>query len=147
MVEPLWGLEKNPINSLGSSEKFGPLWHFHLLPGWLHTLCPWEGWWQMLLWKLVTQSCLTLWDSMVCSPPGFSVHGILQARILKWVAIPFSRGSYQPRGWIQVSHIGGRCFTIWATRDAQCWWEAKAPSDIQPPPDASTAMKVLGEGM
>ena len=42
---------------------------------------------------LVAQSCLTLCDPMVCSPPGFSVHGILQARKLEWVALPFSRGS------------------------------------------------------
>ena len=42
---------------------------------------------------LVTRSCLTLWDSMDCSPLGSSVHGILQARILEWVAIPFSKGS------------------------------------------------------
>ena len=42
---------------------------------------------------LVAQSCLTLCDPMDCSPPGSSVHGILQARILEWVAISFSRGS------------------------------------------------------
>ena len=46
---------------------------------------------------LVTQSCLTLCIPMDCSPPGSSVCGILQARILEWVAIPFSRGSSQPR--------------------------------------------------
>ena len=46
---------------------------------------------------LVTQSCLTLRDPMNCSPPDFSVHKILQARVLEWVAIPFSRGSSQPR--------------------------------------------------
>ena len=45
--------------------------------------------------KLVTQLCLTLCDSMDCSPPGSSVHGILQARIWEWVAISFSRGSSQ----------------------------------------------------
>ena len=45
----------------------------------------------------VAQSCLTLCDPMDCSPPGFSVHGILQARILEWVAISFSRGSSRPR--------------------------------------------------
>ena len=45
----------------------------------------------------VTQSCLTVCDSMDCSLPGSSVHDILQARILEWVAIPFSRGSSQPR--------------------------------------------------
>ena len=46
---------------------------------------------------LVTKSCLTLCDPMDYSPPGSSVHGILQARILVWVAMPFSRGSSQPR--------------------------------------------------
>ena len=45
----------------------------------------------------VSQSCLTLCNPMDCSPPGSSVHGILQARILEWVAIPFFRGSSQPR--------------------------------------------------
>ena len=45
--------------------------------------------------------------------------GILQARILEWVAIPFSRGSFQPRDWIQVSHITGRFFTVWDTREVQ----------------------------
>ena len=44
--------------------------------------------------------------------------GILQTRILEWVAIPSSRGSSQPRDWIQVSHIAGGFFTIWATREA-----------------------------
>ena len=66
----------------------------------------------------VTQSCATLWDLMNCSLPGSSVHGLFQARVLEWVAISFSRGSSQPRDWTQVSHIAGRCFTIWATREA-----------------------------
>ena len=57
-----------------------------------------------------------LCDPMDCSPPGASVHGILQARTLKRVAIPFSRGSSQLRDWSQVSCIAGRFFTIWATR-------------------------------
>ena len=47
-----------------------------------------------------------------------SVHGILQARILEWVAISFSRGSSQPRGWTQVSCTAGRRFNLWATREA-----------------------------
>ena len=50
---------------------------------------------------------------MDCSPPGSSDNGILQVRILEWVAIPFSRGSSQPRDWTWVSHIVGRFFTIW----------------------------------
>ena len=49
--------------------------------------------------------------------PGSSIHRILQARILEWVAIPFSRKSSWPRDWIQVSCIAGRLFTIWATRE------------------------------
>ena len=47
------------------------------------------------------------------------IHGILQARILEWVAFPFSRRSSQPRDRIQVSYIAGRFFTSWATREAQ----------------------------
>ena len=67
---------------------------------------------------LITQLCLTLGDPKDCSPPGSSVHGILQARILEWVAIAFSRGSSWPRDRSQVSHIAGRFFTMWATREA-----------------------------
>ena len=101
-------------------------------------------------WFPVALSCLTLCDPMDCSSLGFSVHGglqarilewvtfsfyayltfcepmdhtvhgILQARILEWVAFHFSRGSFQPRDRIQVSHIAGRFFTSWATREAPC---------------------------
>ena len=66
----------------------------------------------------VAPLCLTLCDPMDCSPPGSSVHGILQARILEWVAIPFSRVYSQPRDWTQVSCIGGGFFTVWVTREA-----------------------------
>ena len=51
------------------------------------------------------QPCPTLWDTMNCSPPGSSAHGILQARILKWVAMPWSRGSSRPKDWTFVSYI------------------------------------------
>ena len=61
------------------------------------------------------QPCLTLCDHVDCSSPGPSVHGILQARILEWLAIPFSRGSSQPRDRTWVSCIAGRFFIIWAT--------------------------------
>ena len=50
------------------------------------------------------------------------VHGILQARILEWVAIPFSRGSSQPRNQTGVSCIAGGFFTSWATKEAQEYW-------------------------
>ena len=62
--------------------------------------------------SLVTQSCPTLCDPMDYSLPGSSVHGIFQARVLKWVAISFSRGSSGPRDQTQVSHIVGRRFTV-----------------------------------
>ena len=68
---------------------------------------------------LVTQSYPTLCDPMDCSPPGSSVHGLLQARILEWVAIPFSRGSFQPKDRAQVSCIAGGFFTIWVIKEAQ----------------------------
>ena len=66
---------------------------------------------------LFTQSCPILCDPMNCSPPGFSVHGILKARILEWIAIPFSRGSAQLSDWTRVSLIAGRVFTVWVTRE------------------------------
>ena len=59
----------------------------------------------------------------LCSPPDSSVHGILQARILEWVAIPFSRGSSWPSEWTQVSCNADRFFTIWATREAPDYTE------------------------
>ena len=66
---------------------------------------------------LVTQSCPALCDPMNCKPSGSSAHGILQARILEWVAISFSRGPSQPRDRTSVSYTAGRFFTIWATRE------------------------------
>ena len=96
----------------------------------LHHVVPWQRWWwcwyrifnsteELLSVKvLVAQMCPTLHDPRDCSPPGFSVHGILQARILKWVDIQFSRGSSQPRDRTRVSYIEGRSLTIWATTEA-----------------------------
>ena len=60
----------------------------------------------------VTKSCLTLCDPLDYSPPGSSVHGILQTRILEWVSVPFSRDQ------TQVSCTAGGFFTIWATKEA-----------------------------
>ena len=60
----------------------------------------------------VAQSCPTLCDPMDCSLPGSSIRGILQTRVLEWVAISFSRRSSQPRDRTQVSYIAGRRFTI-----------------------------------
>ena len=62
----------------------------------------------------IAQSCPTLCDPMDCSLPGSSVHGILQAIVLEWIAISFSKGSSQPRDRTQVSRIVDTHFTIWA---------------------------------
>ena len=67
---------------------------------------------------LVAQLCPTLWDPKDCIPPGILSMGILQAGILEWVAMPFSRESSQARDQTQVSRITGGFFTIWATREA-----------------------------
>ena len=61
---------------------------------------------------LVTQVCLTVTTWTVCRPPGSSVHGILQARMLEWVAIPFSRESSRRRDQTQLSDVAGIFFTI-----------------------------------
>ena len=65
---------------------------------------------------VVTQLCPTLCDPMDYRPPASSVHGILQERIVEWVAIPFYRRSSPPRHQTQVSHIADRFFIIWTTR-------------------------------
>ena len=65
-----------------------------------------------MLCILVTQSCLTLCNPLDCSLPGSSVHEILHARILEWVAILFSRGSFPTQGLNSVSHIASRFFVI-----------------------------------
>ena len=65
------------------------------------------------------QSHPTLSDPLDYSPPRSSVHGIFQARILEWVALPFSRGSSQPRDWTWVFCISGELFTHWTIREAQ----------------------------
>ena len=71
------------------------------------------------LWKVkVAQSCLTL-----CNAMDYTVHGIPQARILEWVAFPFSRGSSQPRDGTQISHIVDGFFTSWTTGEALGLWK------------------------
>ena len=66
----------------------------------------------------VAQSCPTLCNPFDSSLPGSSLHGALQARILEWVAISFSRGSSRPRNQTRVFQIAGRCFNLWAIREA-----------------------------
>ena len=69
---------------------------------------------------LVAQSYLILWDPMDCSPPGSSVHGISQARILEWIAISFSRGSSQPKDQVTVSCVSGIAGRFLEKRLAYC---------------------------
>ena len=93
---------------------WGPEWHRKVEKGGF-SFC-------LTTWVAVAQASLTDCNPKDCSPPdagGPSVHGILQARVLEWVAIPFSRGSFQPRGWTWFSHFADRFFSLWATREAQ----------------------------
>ena len=73
---------------------------------------------------LFARSCPTLCDLMDYSPPGSSVLGILQAKILEWVAISFSGTSSIPRNWTQVFHIAGRFFIIWANNSGSALFTA-----------------------
>ena len=103
------------------------------------TLLTFPNDWSSLMWPsslfclaagevLVAQACLTLFDPMACSPWSSSVHGIFQARILEWIAIPFSRGFSLPRDWTRVSCIAGRFFTILVTREAPGENDSKLPA-------------------
>ena len=86
------------------------------------------------VWERVTQLCPTFCDPMNCSPPGSSVHGILEARILEWVAMPFSRGSSWPTGdpgLTRVSCVAGRFFTVWALREALKWKQKGSITNIK----------------
>ena len=84
------------------------------------------------IWKW--KSLSRVW--FFCDPMDYTVQGILQARILKWVAFSFSRGSSQPRDQTQVSHIAGRFFTSLATREAQEYWSGQpipSPANLPDP--------------
>ena len=107
------GAERGPVSEFGGTFKTHKSVTYALLlekpppPPVSFPAPPWSTW----TWSCsVAQSCPTLCDPMDYSLPGFSVHGILQARVLEWVAISFSRGSSRPRDWTQVSCIVGRCF-------------------------------------
>ena len=100
------------------------------------------------------QSCLTHCDLMDCSPPGSSVHGVLQERILEWAAISFSKGSSWPRGWTQVSFIAGECFTSepleyekWKWKLISCVWLFVTPWTIcisfSPPVQGILQVRIL----
>ena len=78
-----------------------------------HSVLPWPA------YVLIAQSCLILCNPTDYSLPGSTLYGILQARILERIAIPFSRGSSLSRGWTWVSCIAGRFFNVWAIREYQ----------------------------
>ena len=92
----------------------------------------------LLVWQMkwsesqsVSSQLIPLRNPTDYSPPGFSLHGILQARILEWVAIFFSRGYSRPRNWTQVSCIAGRFLTIWATGESQVMSDSLWPHGLQ----------------
>ena len=87
---------------------------------------------------LVARSCPTLCDPVDYSPPGSSIHGILQARIPEWIAISFSRGSSWSRDQTWISCTGRRILYHWATWAAQGGWEA----DLSTQRMASTPLKL-----
>ena len=97
-----------------------------------------------------SQWCPTLCDPMDWSPPGSSVHGILQARILEWVAISSSRGSSRPRVWTGISCIGRQILSHWATREAPylylqlCEWYSMQRIFLERLPWFSVGKRVLG---
>ena len=91
----------------------------------------WRNWLGFWSWRKSCESSYRLEKSESYSVVSVSlqhhgyIHGILEARVLEWVAFPFSRGSSQPRDWTQVFRLAGRFFTSWATREAlrspYCW--------------------------
>ena len=101
-----------------------------------YTVCPYSFSILYIVVLSVSHSvmCKILRPHELYSLPGFSVHGILQARILEQVAIPFSRGSSQYRDWTWVSSNAGRFFTLWATREApHCAYVSVPVSQFVPP--------------
>ena len=104
----------------------------------LHILSPHFG-----VYMLLAQSCPTLCNPMDSSSPDSSVHIILQARTLEWVAMPSSRGSSQPRDQTQVSCIVGGSFTIWATREALVFKE-KVKTEAAAPGSTSAIKYLVG---
>ena len=80
-----------------------------------------KSWWVNFL-EISEVKWKSLSHVRLCDPMDYTAHGLLQARILEWIAFPFSRGSSQHRDQTQVSHIAGRFFTSWATREAQEYW-------------------------
>ena len=113
-TEPLWTLLATSCESILKNKKLRKQKEMAVMRSWSGETHPYSdiSWGPCLCLCSVAKSCLTLWDLMDCSAPGSSVHGILQARILEWAAISFSRGSCQPRDWTCVSCLAGGLFAI-----------------------------------
>ena len=118
-----WG--RNQIRRSSVLSHWAPL-----PPGfWNKIHVPWsEMGWQQGIHAELLQSCPTLCDPMDCSPPGSSVHGILQARILEWVAMPFSRRSSRPRDQTRVSCVSCTASRLFTTSFT---WEAREQGSSQ----------------
>ena len=111
----IWRGPAGCLKHLGREGSGPPLKH------WLDSWCWIQSFRIISLSEMeVIQSCLTL-----SGPLDYTVHGILQARILEWVAFTFSWGSSQPRDRTEVSHIAGRFFSSWPTREAQQYWSGQ----------------------
>ena len=106
--------------------------------------------WNICYCCLVAKSCPTICDPMDCSPPGSSVYGISQARILEWVAISFSRGYSQPRDLTCISCAScvGRWFLYhWATREALFSYSVQFGSVAQSCPTLCDPMNHSSPGL
>ena len=113
-----WGWRHEQVKQRGLWGQWNcSMWNFN--GAYISVICPNpENEHPQCVYMKVAQSCPTLCKPMNCSPPGSSVRGILQARILERVAIPVSRRSSQPRDQTQVSCIAGTFFTIWVIKEA-----------------------------
>ena len=132
----LVGMHRKWLNSVSYWWTFGsfPVWRYsEWLPAissvWLLLKYSCQKPHQMWMWNSKADKLSWLWVKWkplsrvwLFDPTDYTVHGILQARMLEWVAFPFSRRSSQPRDWIQVSFITGGFFTSWVTRAAQEYW-------------------------
>ena len=84
-------------------------------------------------YEWVSKSCLVM---SLCDPMNYTVHGILQAKIMEWVAFLFSRGSLQCKDWTHISHIADRFLTNWGTREIQEYYSGQpipSPADLPDP--------------
>ena len=133
ILAPWPGIKPAPPALEGQVPSTGLLGKSHHICGlclfvvFFHVLCLFLVW-PNCIWDLSSPEIKWKWSRSVMSNslrphglylPGSSIHGIFQARLLEWVAIPFSRGSSQPRDWTWVSCIAGRLLTVWATEGLQ----------------------------